>query len=96
MSDSLIEQVEKLADSQKCGALFDKLTRIYNGTYASTRFYFDFPALLAHLERTQAVVDAAREAAAAAKNGFTLKELSRVMSALDAALENFRSDNDGK
>ena len=57
----LIAQVRALAEAQKCGALFEKLTRIETGVYVPTRFYFDFPALLAHLQAQQAVVDAARE-----------------------------------
>lgn len=46
MSDSLIEQVRKLADS---------------GLQYAGPWRFDFAKLLAHLEHTQAVVDAARE-----------------------------------
>lgn len=101
MSDSLIEQVKRLAEAQKCGALFEKLTRIETGVYVPTRFYFDFPALLAHMQAQQAVVDAAREVSEERKrihkagNGFN-ETATKVLDALTAALENLRSDNDGK
>lgn len=66
MQDSLIEQVKQLAEAQKCGALFEKLTRIETGVYVPTWFYFDFPALRAELERKDAALKLATEVCASA------------------------------
>ena len=100
MSESLIAQVRALAEAQKCGALFEKLTRIETGVYVPTWFYFDFPALLMRLERMQAVVDAARELRKLGPlpGGSLRASIAAVEAAvvvLDAALENLEN-NDGK
>ena len=67
---------------------------------------FDFPALLAHMQAQQAVVDAARELRdgmnVGASDGNSHRHLSVQQWRWDAlkdaltALENLRSDNDGK
>lgn len=49
MSDSIIEQVKRLAEAQKTGALFDKVSRLSGGKFIAERLSFDFPALLAHI-----------------------------------------------
>lgn len=73
MSDSLIEQVKRLAQKQgeaKCPTLsfedaMDIAMNIFQGACG-----IDFPALLAHMQAQQAVVDAARELQAVLDEGF--------------------------
>lgn len=88
MSDSLIEQVQKCADLQKKWGTTSCFILDAN---TNARFNVDFPALLAHLEHTQAVVDAAREYRQVERDirigSAGMLNAKLAMHALDAALE---------
>ena len=105
MSDNLIAQVRALAEAQEAipegaqleGTMYGTVDAAYFVQQASA---FDFPALLAHLERAQAVVDAARELRklgplAGSSLRASVASVEAAIVALDAALENLEN-NDGK
>lgn len=103
MSDNLIAQVRALAEAQEAipegaqleGTMYGTVDAAYFVQQASA---FDFPALLARLERTQAVVDAARALRALSptdKYGEYADDWLAARDALDAALGNLET-NDGK
>lgn len=58
MSDSIIAQVKRLAEAQKKWGTTSCFILDAN---INVRFNVNFPALLAHMQAQQAVVDAARE-----------------------------------
>ena len=102
---SLIEQVKRLAEAQKRvrrdpPRLLSMTWEHGIGIAVPVPEGFDFPALLAHLERAQAVVDAARELRklgplAGSSLRASVASVEAAIVALDAALENLEN-NDGK
>ena len=111
MSDSLIEQVKRLAEAQK--RVRQDPPRLLSMTWergigiaVPVPEGFDFPALLAQMQAQQAVVDAARKLREGMNVGvldvYSYRHLAVQQWRWDAfkdaltALENLRSDNDGK
>ena len=100
MSDSIIEQVKRLAEAQKNlaeakpdGFSHFPIIRAV-GQLNAAQNDLDAPALLAHLERTQAVVDAARKLSKHLNVVYGpvqhVSPTKALLAALDAALERMK------